>query len=144
KKAEGEWQEALDATMPIKADAKIKLTREAKGDSESAYSEMKIMLKPKDGWQKSEVDTKDVDKESNEYRLPESIPRGQYDLSIMIDDAFVDETEIDPEVIIEYDNPDYEFDDIEIKDQIVENGMLYLIIEVPKYTHFEQLEARFQ
>lgn len=144
KKPEIKWQKPLDATMPIKADEKIKLTWEAKGDFESSYSDMKIMLKPKDGWHKFEVDTTDVGKESYEFNLPESIPSGQYDLSIMIDDAFVDETEIDPEVIIEYDNPDYEFDDIEIKDQIVENGMLYLIIEVPKYTHFEQLEARFQ
>src|SRR5690625_5793016 len=105
---------------------------------------MKIMLKTKDGWHKFEVDTTDVGKESYEFNLPESIPSGQYDLSIMIDDAFVDETEIDPEVIIEYDNPDYEFDDIEIKDQIVENGMLYLIIEVPKYTRSEEHTSELQ
>src|SRR5699024_12791499 len=96
----------------------MELTWETKGDFESSYSDMKIMLKPKAGWYKFEVDTTDIGKESYEFSLPESIPSGEYALSIMIDDAFVDETEIDPEVIIEYDNPDNEVDEIEIKNKI--------------------------
>ncbi len=136
------WKKPHGAKVDLTGDETLELTWEAQGDFASSYGNMKIMLQQTGGWYSFVVDTASVEDESYELQFPETMPSGDYDLSIVVDDEFMSDDVIDPEVVINYTNAAFEIETIQVVEQTVENGVLYVVVNIPNYSNFDQLEAQ--
>jgi hypothetical protein len=135
------WENPFQEKVKLTGDEKLPLSWKATGDFASSYGNMKIMLQQRDGWHSFVVDTATIKDESYELQLPSTIPSGDYDLSILVDDEFISDDITNPEVIISYTNPTFEMETIQVVEQTIENGVLYVILDIPNYSYFDQLEA---
>lgn len=135
------WIKPIDEKVELTGDEIIELTWEAQGDFESTYRNMQVVLQQVGGWYSFVADTANIRDESYELQFPETIPSGDYELSILIDDEFISDDVIDPEVVISYTNSAFEIEAIQVVEQTVENGVLYVVVDIPNYSRFDRLEA---
>ena len=136
------WEKPQDEKIELADDETLELVWEAQGDFASSYGNMNIMLQQVGGWYAFVIDTASVEDESYELQLPETIPSGEYALSVIVDDEFMSDEAIDPEVVINYTNAEFEMETLQVVEQTVENGVLYVVVEIPNYSNFDQLEAQ--
>jgi hypothetical protein len=136
-----EWNAPLDETIQLQTGDILELEWEISGEFSSGFSNMNILLSPAEGGHTFEVATASVGNESYELELPDSIPSGDYELFIELDDEYVSETLITPEVTITYENPDYNLETVELVEQRVENGVLYVVLDIPRTARFNELNA---
>lgn len=139
---EVKWLKPLDEQLELAGEESLALAWEAQGDFASSYRNMSIILQQKEGWYSFVVDTANIKDGSYELQLPETIPSGDYDLYITVDDEYMSDDVIDPEVVISYTNPLFEVETIEVVEQTVENGVLYVVVDIPNNSRFDQLEAQ--
>lgn len=134
------WSLPNEETLSIRNDEPITLKWNASGDFQY-NDDLNFILQQEGGWHEFIVEDADADDVEMEITLPETIPSGKYRLLIEAENPNVQPQRIDPNVVIDYTNDRYDMESVEIVDQFVENGILYVNVKIPKSLYFDYFEA---
>ncbi len=135
------WTSPSEETITVRNDEPVTLSWKASGDFQYD-DDLNFILQQEGGWHEFVVDDANADDGEMEVTLPETIPSGTYRLFIEADNPNVEPQRVNPNVVIDYTNDRYEMGTVEIVDQFVENGILYLNVQVPNGLYFDYMEAQ--
>ncbi|WP_277679981.1 hypothetical protein [Gracilibacillus dipsosauri] len=135
------WSSPKEGSISVRNDEPILLTWEASGDFQYNY-DIRFILKQDGGSHEFVVQEANADDGEIEIVLPETIPSGKYLLFIEAENTKVQPQRIDPKVVIEYTNDRYDMEPVEIVEQFIQNGILYVNVKVPKGIYFDYFEAQ--